>query len=339
MEDSGRPIRLQLASRVLTLAKDPDWPEENQDYCRVEGARGVAVAADGVTSAIFSRLWARILVEAAVDGLPDPDDREPFARWLSARREEWSRQIDVSRLAWFQKPKLREGAFSTLLYVRLIPPEEAEEGNRAWRLSALAVGDTCLFYVREGSILRKFPVQSAAELERNPVVLGSIDLHRDDQIKFCRMEEPCQPGDLVVLCTDALAEWALRLEESGRQPQWQTYWDIPQAAWEEEIKTLRTEREIRCDDTTLVLLRVADEDSIASRPAVLPAAEPAAQAAAAPCETSEVSKTTIEQVSDLVGRQLSEGAAWAKKRLKQAGQTASSALKKYLDKIRPDDRR
>ena len=88
MEDLGRPIRLQMTSRVLTLAKDPDWPDENQDYCRVDEARGLAAMADGVASAIFSRLWARILVTAAVEGLPDPDDREVFARWLAERRQD-----------------------------------------------------------------------------------------------------------------------------------------------------------------------------------------------------------------------------------------------------------
>ena len=362
MENLGRPIRLQLASRVLTLAKDADWPEENQDYCRVEEARGLAAMADGVASAIFSRLWARIVVEAAVEGLPDPDNREALARWLSARRDEWSRQIDVSRLAWFQKPKLREGAFSTLLYVRLVPPEEAQEGNRTWRLAGLAVGDTCLFYVREGEIVRKFPIQSAAELDRNPVVIGSIDLGRDDQVKFHRMEEPCQPGDLVVLCTDALADWALRLEESGQRPPWQTYWDMPQPAWEEEIKSLRSQREMRYDDTTLALLRVADEDSIAPRPVAVPAAEaatgPCQSAAAvpgpaaepppvpaagpvAPAESPSPAEHWVQrigEVSETMGRQLSERAAWAAERLKEAGQSARSALKKYLDKIRPDDR-
>lgn len=411
MENLGRPIRLQLASRVMTLAKDADWPDENQDCCRVDEARGLAAMADGVASAIFSRLWARILVTAAVDGLPDPADRETFTPWLAERRQQWSRQIDVSRLTWFQKPKLREGAFSTLLYVRLIPPGETDEASRAWRLSALAVGDTCLFLVRDGAVVRKFPIQTAAELECNPMAIGSIDLGHDAQIKFHRMEESCRPGDVVVLCTDAIAEWALRLEESDRAPAWQGYWDMPQPDWEAEIKRLRAERELRYDDATLALLRIVDADAIEPQPAA-PAVEPAVETAVEPValpgdeaaasvaaeqpETSEVSKTSevcaaeppaeplsepaegaaetaavapapppepppvpsaglpmppespspaehwtekIGEVSELMGRQLSEGAAWTAKRLKKAGQSARSTLKKYFDKIRPDDRK
>ena len=142
----------------MTLAKDPDYADENQDCFRVDESRGVAAVADGVSSAIFSGLWARILVEAAVDGLPDPEDREAFAPWLAQRREAWSGKIDVSRLAWFQKPKLREGAFSTLLCVRLVAAEEDLPADAsAWRLRGVAIGDTCLFLVRDGQTPAQVP--------------------------------------------------------------------------------------------------------------------------------------------------------------------------------------
>ncbi len=261
MEDPGQHKRLRLEWRVLTLAKDADYPEENQDVVRVDDERGAAAVADGVTSSLFARLWARILVEAAVSGMPDPDDREALARWLAEHRAAWSRQIDVSRLAWFQKPKLREGAFSTLLAIRLVPPgEAAQEGEPTWRLQGLAIGDSCLFYVREGKLLRKFPIQTSAELDSDPLVLGSVDLNRDELLSFHRLDEPCRPGDLVVLCTDALADWALRLEESGNPPAWETYWATDPSAWREEILAMRAERQIRCDDTTLGLLRIVDRE-------------------------------------------------------------------------------
>jgi len=261
MEDYGPQLRLRFESRVLTLAKDADYPEENQDVIRVDEERGTAAIADGVSSSIFARQWARILVEAALSGLPDPDDREALARWLAEHRAAWSRQIDVSRLAWFQRPKLREGAFSTLLCVRLVAPGEGPE--RGWRLQSLAVGDSCLFLVRDGTVLRKFPIQASAELESDPVVLGSVDLNRDERLSFHRLDEPCQAGDLVVLCTDAVADWALRLEESGSPPSWQAYWDKPESAWQEEILAMRAERQIRCDDATLGLLRITDGERVA----------------------------------------------------------------------------
>jgi hypothetical protein len=259
MEDLGQHGRLRLDWRVLTVAKDADYPEENQDAVRVDVERGAAAIADGVTSSLFARLWAAILVEAATSNPLDPDDREGLARWLAEHRAAWSRQIDVSRLAWFQKAKLRDGAFSTLLAIRLVPPDEAAENDEpTWRLRGLAIGDSCLFYVREGRLLRKFPIQASAELESDPMVLGSVDLNRDERLAFHRLDEPCRPGDLVVLCTDALADWALRQEESGNPPAWDTYWGMDASEWKERILSLRAEREIRCDDTTLLLLRIMD---------------------------------------------------------------------------------
>ena len=86
---------LQFQSRVFRLAKDVDHPEQDQDSCRIDEARGVAAIADGVASGIFSRQWAAILTEAVLADLPDPDNRESFARWLTLRREAWAAGIDV----------------------------------------------------------------------------------------------------------------------------------------------------------------------------------------------------------------------------------------------------
>jgi hypothetical protein len=74
-------------------------------------------------------------------------------------------------------------------------------------------------------------------------------------------------GDLLVLATDALAAWAMRQAEAGHPPAWEDYWDTPAEAWQEEIVRLRSQEEMRYDDTTLVLLRVTDD-------VPLPAEEP-----------------------------------------------------------------
>lgn len=265
-------MRLRFESRLRTLAKDVDYPDENQDVVRVDEERGRAAIADGVSSSIFARQWAGILVEAVLSGPPDPDDRDALARWLADLRAAWSRQIDVSRLAWFQRPKLREGAFSTLLYIRLLPSGDDSEGS--WRLQGLAIGDSCLFLVRDGSVVQRFPILTSAELQSDPMVLGSVDLNRDERLSFHRIEEPCRPGDLVVLCTDAIADWALRQEESGSPPCWEEYWERPESTWRDEILAMRTERQIRCDDATLGLLRITDRALGAGLPPALGAGLP-----------------------------------------------------------------
>ena len=286
---------MRFDSRVFQLAKDVEHPEQNEDAWRVDGPRGIAVIADGVTSGIFSRLWAGILTDAIVADMPNPEDPESFARWLTLRREAWAAEIDVARLSWLQKPKLRAGAFSTLLWVRLLPDRENPQPD-AWRLCGFAVGDSCLFHVRHGQVLRTFPLQQSAELEANPIVVGSMDRDRDQLLQFKRFDEPCLGDDLVVLCTDAVAGWALRSQESGQGPAWESYWSMTDDAWREEVLRLREQQQMRFDDTTLMLLRVTDKAA-----AETPPAGPATTAAAGSFPWNETLKSPSDRAAGRAG--------------------------------------
>jgi len=401
MEDSRPPMRLRFESRLRTLAKDVDYPDENQDVVRVDEEQGRAAIADGVSSSIFARQWARILVEAALSGPPDTDDRDALARWLADLRAAWSRQIDVSRLAWFQRPKLREGAFSTLLYVQLVPsalgaglpltlgaglptpPSEgpevsggegdlrsadrrgretcAERGGElpdaSWRLQGLAIGDSCLFLVRDGSVVRKFPIQAAVELQSDPMVLGSVDLNRDERLSFHRIDEPCRPGDLVVLCTDAIADWALRQEESGSPPRWEDHWERPESAWREEILAMRAERQIRCDDATLGRLRITTAlgAGLPTPPLEGPEVSDVAgdlrstdrrgqetyaerEETCAQREPDEDWGRRIRAFSERAAEGLSQRLARGVEKIRRVRKAAQSKIKDYLDQLREDDR-
>jgi serine/threonine protein phosphatase PrpC len=337
---------MQFESRVFQLAKDPEHPDENQDAYQVDARRGVAAIADGVASGIFSRQWARLLSEAVVADAPDPFDREAFGRWLAERRERWQEEIDVESLAWFQKPKLREGAFSTLLWVTLVEEgPDGDEGPGACRIQCLAVGDSCLLCLEDGRMVRSFPIERAEQFEADPVVVGSLDLGRDERIEFQSLEHPCREGDLVVLCTDAVADWALRAEESGNSPDWQTYWEMSEEDWQQQVDRLRADGQMRYDDATVVLLSVcrqgsasgakADESpSVAGQgPSEVETAPAALPAAAADGDWRDTLKLLSEQVSDEVSGKVSKGM----KKLKRARESAKSAFQKYRDKLRDNE--
>ena len=332
---------MRFESRDFKLAKDAEHPEENQDAFRADADRGIAAIADGVASGIFAGQWARILTEATVAEPPDPGDQAAFGVWLAARREAWSAEIDVSQLAWFQKPKLREGAFSTLLWVEITPIDERDrQPQDPWRLRALAVGDSCLFHLRGEELLRTFPIERAEELEADPVATGSVDLNRDDLLEFKSYEALCRPGDVLVLCTDAVADWALRECEAGRPPVWEDYWDKSEQAWQEEVAALRSERQMRYDDATLVLLRVTDGVTVPEQP---DRPTPAADAAPSTDETgppplpdaavhpdwAQKLKSFTDQVSEQVARGV--------KKLKEVKESAGSAVKKYRERLRSQD--
>ena len=333
---------MRFESRVFRLAKDTDYPERNQDSCHTDAAGGIAAIADGVASGIFSRQWAAILTEATVADAPGLDDEDSFAGWLAQRRKTWTEQIDVSNLAWHQKPKLREGACSTLLWVTIRPLDEHDRRPQdPWRIQVIAIGDSCLFHVRQGEVLRTFPIQSSDQLDDAPMVVGSVNLNRDDVLEFSSIDELCRPGDLLVLCTDAIAEWALRRQENGNPPAWEDYWSMTEQAWREEVIDLRDRREMRYDDATLLLLRVGDGIAALGQSdpstGTSQSAETAARSAPPPLppegesDWAEKWKTFSEQIKG----QVSDRVAWGVKKFKELKESMES---KYRDKRQSDDR-
>jgi serine/threonine protein phosphatase PrpC len=251
---------MPFEAQAVQLAKDPEHPSENQDAYAFDLERGIAAVADGVSSAIFSGVWAETLVQAVAWQPPDPDDAALFADWLAQCRRRWSEQIDTTGLAWFQKAKLPTGAFSTLLWAQLLPLEPTHAGSfGGFRLLARAIGDSCLFHVRHGELLRCFPMTSAAEFETNPLALGSVDLGRDALMKFATLDVVCYPDDHLLLTTDAVAEWLYRRVESQNPPDWSTLWRTGQSEWVDEINSLRVQREMRYDDATVLALRVTSQ--------------------------------------------------------------------------------
>jgi hypothetical protein len=238
-------------SRKFSLPKDLLRAQENQDAFELDMERGVAAIADGVSTGLFAGNWARILSKAAVAHPPQANNSSAIADWLSGLQRQWRESIDVGTLAWHQKAKLKSGAFSTLLWVRVA---EASAGNLRWR--SYAVGDSCLFHLHGAKLLRAFPISESRLFDEVPHALGSIEQGAEHCAEFETCEGKCETGDLLALCTDALAAWALGREEAGEPVDWESWWDMPWDDWREMICQLRERREIRYDDTTLVLLRL-----------------------------------------------------------------------------------
>jgi hypothetical protein len=254
-------MTLRLDTRLFALAKDPDQPGAYQDACCLDTEHHIAAIADGVSSALFSGPWAAILAEAVVADSPNPHDPQEFGAWLQQQRGRWAASIDTSSLAWFQKAKLPMGAFSTLLYTRVCDLDDVQPGAfGGYRLLAFALGDSCLFQVRGHELVRSFPLQTCEEFEPDPIVLGSVDLGRDHLLKFAILDEMCYPGDELILCTDAVAEWAVRCYAGGDPPAWSDFWQMSEDDWQSGVAWLRQERQMRIDDATMLMLRVVDHN-------------------------------------------------------------------------------
>ncbi len=184
--------------------------------------------------------------------------------------------------------------------------------------------------------MRSFPLESSEQFQTDPVVLGSIDLKRDHLLEFAFLDEMCYPGDELVLCTDAVAEWAARSYETGDPPTWNDFWLMSEDDWRSGVAWLRQERQMRIDDATMLVLRLVEEH------APLPSADgrPQNSAVEAPGDEDGSSLDWIHAAAKSVkpiSEQLAHDADQAKERMMRGLLSLKDrALQKYRETFKKD---
>jgi hypothetical protein len=128
-----------FSHRTFWLPKDIQEPNGYEDAFEVDEIRGRAAICDGVSTSLFSGRWASILAKAAVSDPPDIYDRTALDEWLRRHREIWATAIDEQSLAWHQKPKLLDGAGSTLLWVEVTGSDAPGGVSRPRRLRCYSI--------------------------------------------------------------------------------------------------------------------------------------------------------------------------------------------------------
>jgi hypothetical protein len=207
--------------------------------------------ADGAAESAFSGLWARLLAEEFVrPGRPGWPD------WVVPLQQRWAEAVRLppgaDPLPWYLEERYREGAFATFLGVEVTPP--LGDGVPGGRWDALAVGDSCLFHTRQDRLLAAFPLTHSAEFGNSPWLVGA---RTSTEVPVRRAQlagGDYQPGDRLLLMTDALSRWFLSRAEAGGAPAGEVEGLLGQgeeafAAW---VRQLRDARQLRNDDTTMV---------------------------------------------------------------------------------------
>jgi hypothetical protein len=157
----------------------------------------------------------------------------------------WLKYVRSRPLPWHAEEKVLEGSFATLLGVTV--------SERHWR--AIAVGDTCLFHVRDGAMLSSFPYTASAEFSASPVLVCTAARSAQSMTDAIRLAEgELRAGDVIVMATDGLAEWLLRSVESARQP-WHIF-DGGRDALQLLVDEERASRRMRNDDVGCAWLAV-----------------------------------------------------------------------------------
>lgn len=272
---------MRFRSYQCWFPKDADSPGDYEDACALSEKAGRAVIADGVSTAIFSRAWARLLTRTAVSNPPDTRDSGALAEWLRPLQQEWRQAIGYESVArdWIRGPKVRStGGQATLLIVEVTPLGDTDESGARideYRLNAHAIGDCCIFLVRSGEKVLSFPMTDSAAYATGPHVLSSIAKDVPYAEKFQHFEDRCLVGDLLVACTDAIGLWAMQEYEAGNAVDWMRYWEN-ETAWQEDIVALRARgpkdhgSRMRVDDCTLLLMQLVTDEEVEDEPNTLP---------------------------------------------------------------------
>jgi len=270
-----------MGYRAFRLPRQGYRLEECQDASAGDPERGRFAIADGAAESPYSALWAHLLAEEFVH----QNERVPhWASWLPSLQERWSAQVSLQErwtaangpltlpsppvegegrvreaeqsdagVPWYLEPGLIQGAFATFLGLVI------EENS--WH--ALAVGDSCLFQVRQGELVRTFPIARAADFSNAPWLVGSRTSPGEVPHKNGVQEQgDWQPSDRFWMMTDALAQWFLIQAEAGDKPclaldpllHAASDAGAAQQAFTAWIEGLRAARQLRNDDVTLLAI-------------------------------------------------------------------------------------
>ena len=248
--------------RRFWLPKAGNRPEEYEDASRVVypqriGATGRrtarAVVSDGASESAFASEWANVLSDAFVSRPPGTCGltEDSMCDWLALAQEEWRAGIPWDRIPWHGEAKARAGAFATLLGLTV-----ATRANNSRRLSwrAVAVGDSCLFLVRDDRLRLSFPLEDAAQFDNNPALVCSNPDNVGELWENVEQSDgECVVGDSFILASDALACWFLARYAEGEKP-WRTLLALDASGWPDWVEEQRRARLMRNDDTTLTII-------------------------------------------------------------------------------------
>jgi hypothetical protein len=201
--------------------------------------------------------WARLLVD---DFVRTEGTQESWPTSLLSLQARWRAEVGQTAapidVPWYVVEHARSrdnDAFATFLGLTM---HAATAPETPWRWQALAVGDSCLFQVRTGVLVERFPMTAYEEFTTTPWLVGSHTTPeevRRDRSRTCAGESG--PDDILWLMTDALAEWFLLRWQVDEKP-WEELEPflnpmVVDESFDDWIAELRRTAQIRNDDVTL----------------------------------------------------------------------------------------
>ena len=260
---------MNVKIKILRTPKNGNSEDEYEDAYQptmdgeYEAQTFFAAMADGASEGFLSGQWADILVW---EYCSDPSNKRDQARFLDETTAKWKeflgayikkREEENRPIQWYEEPGLENGAFSTLIGLSIFDGPHGDD--KTW--SASAIGDTCLFQIRQTELICCFPMQNAESFNTWPALISSNPIHNSNLIEKSKsMGGSWEDSDRFFLMSDAISAWFLREHEINHQPSilMQQLLLKSNAEFANWISDLRENNEIRNDDVTFMSLSVSE---------------------------------------------------------------------------------
>lgn len=187
--------------------------DASEDAYAVDVTSARFALADGASSAWRAGDWAATLVASWVTTARprarSGGEAEAFARWLEGARATFAPEgVAPADQAWFATAAAERGAHATFVGLEL-----TGLGGRRPRLRAFAVGDSCLLLVRADRLELATPLDDPAAFGSHPQLVSSLP-GTPAPVPVVT-GTAVQADDLLLLASDALAAFLLRLAAGG----------------------------------------------------------------------------------------------------------------------------
>ncbi len=290
---------LRVSTRAFHVHKRGGTESEYEDAFYPDGVTdklGVfrCAVADGASESAFANLWAQLLVRgfgtrnlritelqqywqntvggkklpwflekkarrgafAAFVGLSIRGDGVATAR---ARQAATATVASVSAADWM--PSTGNGAATAAPATGWRTQDGCKKGEIAGTWRAFAVGDSCLFQVRNNELITVGPVCESSQFDNSPFLLGSKSREtiKRNASHVSVHAGTWSRGDLFYLATDAMAQWLL-LRQEADMPPWDMLRDLgadDTRPFDDLVDEMRSEHDLHNDDTTLLRVEVS----------------------------------------------------------------------------------